>query len=69
MDRLFLPIVRDKVKVHATRKSTLASEGLTIFLELFIYNNSKRRGEAAMKYCPPTYQDWYNKVRSEMNKI
>lgn len=25
--------------------------------------------DAAMKYCPPTYQDWYNKVRSEMNKI
>lgn len=24
---------------------------------------------AAQKYCPPTYQDWYNKVRSEMNKI
>lgn len=24
---------------------------------------------AAKKYCPPTWQDWYNKVGSEMNKI
>lgn len=25
--------------------------------------------EAAKIYCPPTWQDWYNKVGSEMNKI
>ncbi len=25
--------------------------------------------EAAKTYCPPTWQDWYNKVGSEMNKI
>lgn len=24
---------------------------------------------AAKKYCPPTWQDWYNKVANEMNKI
>lgn len=24
---------------------------------------------AAKKYCPPTYQDWYNRCLSEMNKI
>lgn len=24
---------------------------------------------AAMKYCPPTWQDWYNKVGSQMNTI
>lgn len=25
--------------------------------------------EAAKRYCPPTWQDWYNKVGSEMNRI
>ena len=25
--------------------------------------------EAAKKYCPPTWYDWYTKVASEMNKI
>lgn len=25
--------------------------------------------EAAQTYCPPTWQDWYNKVGSEMNRI
>ena len=24
---------------------------------------------AAKRYCPPTWQDWYNKVGSEMNRI
>ena len=24
---------------------------------------------AAKKYCPPTWQDWYNKVASQMNRI
>lgn len=24
---------------------------------------------AAQKYCPPTWQDWYNKVASQMNRI
>lgn len=24
---------------------------------------------AAKKYCPPTWQDWYNKVAAEMNRI
>lgn len=24
---------------------------------------------AAQRYCPPTWQDWYNKVGAEMNKI
>ena len=24
---------------------------------------------AAKKYCPPTWQDWYNKVAAQMNRI
>ena len=24
---------------------------------------------AAKKYCPPTWQDWYNKVANQMNRI
>lgn len=24
---------------------------------------------AAQKYCPPTWQDWYNKVGGQMNLI
>ena len=25
--------------------------------------------DAAKKYCPPTWQDWYNKVAGQMNRI
>lgn len=36
---------------------------------LYKYYGPTLTPAAAQKYCPPTWQDWYNKVASEMNRI